>query len=143
MKTELIAAALYERSCEEFRKCNKADDDGILRMLMEISQGVKTDENWFLRMAIEYISREQYDITGFCVNCFVTNREADDLTAPVDSWLIKFYKAGRAKADYREFEIEVEKNRTPPALAWKWIHRKKGRSYPRPVNHLSSAISGW
>ena len=142
MTVEEIASVLLSQTIEDSKKYFRTDRDDIIRMLKELKLGKKTTANWFLDKAIEYIAEEKFDISGYCVSYYVTNQESEP-AAPVDSWLIMFYKAALEESDYREFAIEVELNRVPPAMAWKWIKRKRGRSYPRPVKHIASAVCGW
>lgn len=137
-----ITSVLLSQTIKESKKYIHTDRDDIIRILKELKSGKKTVENWFLDKAIEYIAEEGFDISGYCIDHYVTNQESDP-DAPIDSWLITFYKATLEESHYREFEIEVELNRVPPAMAWKWIKRKRGKSYPRPVKNISSAICGW
>lgn len=136
MIVEEITSVLLSQTIEESKKYIHTDRDDIIRMLKDLKYGKKTPENWFLDKAIEYIAEEEFDISGYCISHYVTNQESDP-DASVNSWLITFYKADFKECGYKEFKIEVELGRLPPAMAWKWIERRRGRAYPRPVKHIS------
>lgn len=107
-------------------------------MLQEIISGTETAENWFLRKALQFIAKEEFDMTGYGWEGYVTNQEINP-TVPVYRWQLYFTKDGNEET-YREITLEVQLNRRTPVSVYTRVKDEKGQYHGKLVRHIRDGI---
>lgn len=119
----------------ELRKNEKQKhecDEKLVQMLEEICNDNETSANWFLHQAILFIEQDGFDVSGYSLNWYFSNKEANPANQE-SLWVLSFIK------DEKEFILEVNRSQQPAVSAHKWVKAKSRRSTTRRIPHIQSS----